>query len=86
MRNLLALLLVLIGLPVVLYGVYRALEPLGQMYQGNIEAPLEDHGEDTAKKRILDGVMIASLGAVPLVVGSVLLQGEVTRRGRRMRQ
>ncbi len=85
MRTTLGLILVVIGLGVILYGGGTAVRELVGFYRSTVDNPMDDveGGSQGVSDRMLGGAMIGGVGAVPFVIGSMILKGEAFRRIRR---
>lgn len=83
--KLLALLLVLLGGGVMLYGGGLAAFELYALYANALADPMADPagGETAVQQRMLRGAMIGGAGAVPFVTGWVMLRIAGIRSRRR---
>lgn len=85
MRMLFGLGLILIGGAVLLYGGGSAVKELVSLYSGAMTQPMEDPqgGEAGVSDRMMRGVKIGAAGAVPFVIGSVLVKSALFARALR---
>jgi hypothetical protein len=79
----LALVLILAGAGIILFGGYRALGTLASLYQRNLEDPMgqPDGAEQAASSQMLRGVMIGAAG-VPLLLAGHFVRRKAWRRRR----
>lgn len=75
MRTLIALILLLVGLGIVLYGLGSALMQLVGLYQGALNDALAEPkvSEQAASAQMLRSALIGAIGIPPLMAGSAML-------------
>ena len=95
MKIALGLVLTLLGLGIVLYGMGSALRGLSAIYSNALESPLDEPsvgnensrggatGEKAISQKMLESVLVGSIGLPPLLIGSVLLKWGIFSRWRR---
>lgn len=82
MRSSLGVILVVVGLIGMAVGGGMAVKELVGLYQSTVDRPMEDvaGGTQGVSDRMIHGAIIGGIGAVPFVIGSVILKVQVARR------
>lgn len=80
--------MLLIGIAAVGIGLWGSLSALAELYQGMIDAPLEqaDDAEGQTVTRMITFAAIGVGGLVPLVMGRIFLKRDRIRARRRAQQ
>lgn len=82
MKLILGLILLLVGAAVALTGLGIAISHINELYQSNLTDALNqpDNAEQTQASAILHGALIGLAGAVPMVIGTVLVKSVLFRK------
>ncbi len=82
MRTPLALILVAVGAIVMFYGGGTAVKELMGLYSSTLNDPMRetDGGAEGVRDRMLEGVIIGGVGAVPFVAGTLMLRITILQR------
>jgi hypothetical protein len=95
MKSLVGFALVIVGIVVIVFGMYQALRPVVAMYQEAMTDPMGteaqasgqpdilDSAKDDVPKQMFRGIAIGAVGLVPLLIGSVLVKIAIFQRLRR---
>lgn len=98
MKSLVGFALVIVGIVIIVFGMYQALRPVVAMYQEAMTDPMGteaqasghtdilDNAKDDVPKQMFTGIAIGAIGLVPLLVGSVLVKIALFQRLRRRTQ
>lgn len=83
-----SILLLLIGIAAVCVGIYGALSTLASLYEGAMDAPLDqpDGAEEAVARNMMTFVIIGAGGLVPLLMGTLFWKRDRIRTRRRARQ
>lgn len=84
MRLVIGVILVVLGLPVMGYAGYRAVEPLAQLYQSTLDNPMADSDPKATSAEMLKWAGIAIGGAFATLIGWMIVKIELVRKGLRM--
>ena len=73
------------GLALIGYGLYAGISALGELYQGALDAPLEQpaDAEQNTSEAMFRAALIGVAGIPPLVLGKIFWARDRARRGRR---
>lgn len=93
-KSLAGLALVLIGVAIIVFGMFQALRPVVAMYQEAMTDPMGsqtqagqpdvlDSAKDDVPKKMFRGIAIGAVGLVPLLIGTVLIKVAIFQRVRR---
>jgi hypothetical protein len=77
MKRAIAILLLVIGLIVVVVGVFMALRPVLSVYESAMSDPLSDKGPQDGKevsRAMIPGLITAAIGLPMVLVGSIMLK------------
>lgn len=98
MKSVVGFALVIVGIVIIVFGMYQALRPVVAMYQEAMTDPMGTNAQATGQPDILDnakddvpkqmfrGIAIGAVGLVPLLIGSVLVKIALFQRIRRRAQ
>lgn len=83
-----SILLLLIGIAAVGVGVFGGLSALAGLYQGAMEAPLDqpEGTEEAVARNMMTFVLIGAGGLVPLLMGTLFWKRDRARARRQARQ
>lgn len=96
-KSLLGFTLLLVGIAIIVFGMFQALRPVVAMYQEAMTDPMGseaqhsgqqdalDNAKDDVPKQMFQGIAIGAVGLVPLLIGTVLLKIAMFQRLRRSR-
>lgn len=96
-KTLVGFTLLLVGIAIIVFGMFLALRPVVAMYQEAMTDPMGseaqhsgqqdvlDSAKDDVPKKMFRGIAIAAVGLVPLLIGTVLLKIAMFQRLRRSR-
>jgi hypothetical protein len=97
MKTLVGSALLLIGIAIIVFGMFQALRPVVAMYQEAITDPMGSSAQASGQPNVLDsadndvpnqmfrGIAIGAVGLVPLLLGTVMLKIALFQRFRRSR-
>ena len=94
-KTLVGFTLVILGVCIIVFGMFQALRPVVAMYQEAMTDPMGteaqhsgqpdilDNAKDDVPKQMIAGIAIGAVGLVPLLIGSVLVKIAIFQRLRR---
>ncbi len=94
-KSLLGFTLLLVGIAIIVFGMFQALRPVVAMYQEAMTDPMGSEAQHSGQQDVLDsakdkvphqmfrGIAISAVGLIPLLIGTVLIKIAIFQRLRR---